>query len=62
MAKDCEMMVPEDFLYSVLSKSELRDRYSQLSFLEYVKVCVSTSSTVYVVNLNLEIDIHNYNF
>lgn len=38
MANDCEVKVPEDFLYSVLSKPDLRDRYSQLSFLEYVKV------------------------
>lgn len=38
MAKDCEVMVPEDFLYSVLTKPDLRNRYSQLSFLEYVKV------------------------
>ena len=39
MAKDCEILMPEDFLYSVLSKPDLRDKYSQLSFLEYVKVC-----------------------
>ena len=39
MGKDCDILVPEDFLCSVLSKPELRDRYSQLSFYDYVKVC-----------------------
>ena len=38
MGNECEVKVPEDFLYSVLSKPDLRDRYSQLSFLDYVKV------------------------
>ena len=39
MGKDCDVLVPEDFLCSVLSKPELRDRYSQLAFYDYVKVC-----------------------
>ena len=38
MGKDCDILVPEDFMCSVLSKPELRDRYSQLSFYDYVKV------------------------
>ncbi|KAK3587542.1 hypothetical protein CHS0354_004829 [Potamilus streckersoni] len=37
MAKDCNILVPEDFLCSVMQKPELRDRYSQLSFSDHVK-------------------------
>lgn len=37
MGKDCDILVPEDFLCSVLSKPELRDRYSQLAFYDFVK-------------------------
>ena len=42
MGKDCDILVPEDFMCSVLSKPELRDRYSQLSFYDYVKVRISS--------------------
>ena len=41
MGIDCDVLVPEDFLCSVLSKPELRDRYSQLAFYDYVKVGVA---------------------
>ncbi|XP_052780765.1 potential E3 ubiquitin-protein ligase ariadne-2-like isoform X1 [Mya arenaria] len=37
MANDCDVLVPEDFLYSVLGKPDLREKYSRFSFLEYVK-------------------------
>ncbi|KAK3103964.1 hypothetical protein FSP39_023303 [Pinctada imbricata] len=37
MEKDCNILVPEDFLCSALSKPELRDKYTQLSFTDHVK-------------------------
>ena len=40
MQKDCHILVPEDFLCNALSKPELRDKYTQLSFTDHVKVCV----------------------
>jgi hypothetical protein len=38
MQKDCHVLVPEDFLCNALSKPELRDKYTQLSFTDHVKV------------------------
>lgn len=38
MQKDCHILVPEDFLCNALSKPELRDKYTQLSFTDHVKV------------------------
>lgn len=37
MQKDCHILVPEDFLCNALSKPELRDKYTQLSFTDHVK-------------------------
>lgn len=37
MAKDCNILVPEDFVLSVLSKSNRREKYQQFVFSDYVK-------------------------
>ncbi|XP_071081838.1 potential E3 ubiquitin-protein ligase ariadne-2-like [Haliotis cracherodii] len=37
MGKDCPVLVPEDFLCSILSDTTLRDKYSMLSFNDLVK-------------------------
>lgn len=37
MAKDCSILVPEDFIFKILSKPELRERYTKLTFCDHVK-------------------------
>lgn len=38
MAKECPVLVTEDFVYKVLSDSKLRDKYSKFSFNDLIKV------------------------
>ena len=38
MGKDCEILVPEDFALSKVTKSELREKYQRFAFSDYVKV------------------------
>ncbi|GBN40059.1 putative E3 ubiquitin-protein ligase ariadne-2 [Araneus ventricosus] len=35
--QDCNLLVPEDFVLSILNKSFLREKYQQFSFSDYVK-------------------------
>lgn len=37
MAQGCEVLVPEDFVLSLLTKSNMRDRYQNFAFRDYVK-------------------------
>ncbi|XP_046425435.1 potential E3 ubiquitin-protein ligase ariadne-2 [Neodiprion virginianus] len=37
MAQDCEVLVPEDFVLSLLTKLTMRERYQQFVFRDYVK-------------------------
>ncbi|KAK7101775.1 potential E3 ubiquitin-protein ligase ariadne-2-like [Littorina saxatilis] len=37
MGQKCKILVPEDFLYSVLKDSKLRDRFSKLCFMDLIK-------------------------
>ena len=45
MGKDCDILVPEDFMCSVLRKPELRDRYPQFAnkslMLNYFRIIIS---------------------
>ena len=38
MAQDCNILVPEDFVLGMLTKSNHRERYQQFAFTDYVKV------------------------
>lgn len=38
MAKDCNLLVPEDFVLDTVSKPELREKYQQYAFNDYVEV------------------------
>ena len=38
MGQKCKVLVPEDFLYTVLNDSKLRDRFSKLCFMDLIKV------------------------
>lgn len=37
MAQDCEVLVPEDFVLALLTRTALRDKYQQFTFQDYVK-------------------------
>lgn len=37
MAQDCEVLVPEDFVLSFLTKPVSRDKFQQFTFQDYVK-------------------------
>lgn len=37
MGRGCNILVPEDFVLSILSKSALREKYQQFAFSDYVK-------------------------
>ncbi|KAL8582056.1 putative E3 ubiquitin-protein ligase ariadne-2 [Nucella lapillus] len=37
MGQKCKVLVPEDFLYTVLTDSKLRDRFSKLCFMDLIK-------------------------
>ncbi|XP_076447202.1 putative E3 ubiquitin-protein ligase ariadne-2 isoform X3 [Babylonia areolata] len=37
MGQKCKVLVPEDFLYKVLTDSKLRDRFSKLCFMDLIK-------------------------
>ncbi|XP_066587714.1 potential E3 ubiquitin-protein ligase ariadne-2 [Prorops nasuta] len=37
MAQDCNVLVPEDFVLSLLTKRKLREKYQQFVFCDYVK-------------------------
>ncbi|XP_022184559.2 potential E3 ubiquitin-protein ligase ariadne-2 [Nilaparvata lugens] len=37
MAKGCEVLAPEDFVLTLLTKPQLRDKYQQFAFRDYVK-------------------------
>lgn len=38
MEKDCNILVPEDFICSALTKPDYRDKYSTRSFTDHVEV------------------------
>ena len=38
MAKDCDILAPEDFVYSIVTAHKLREKYQEYSFHDYVKV------------------------
>lgn len=38
MGQKCKVLVPEDFLYGVLTDPKLRDRFSKLCFMDLIKV------------------------
>lgn len=38
MGQDCSLLVPEDFVLGILTKSSHRERYQQFAFTDYVKV------------------------
>lgn len=42
MAKECPVLVTEDFVYEILSQSKLRDNYSKFSFNDLIKVGKAT--------------------
>ncbi|XP_070164364.1 potential E3 ubiquitin-protein ligase ariadne-2 isoform X2 [Polyergus mexicanus] len=37
MAQDCDVLAPEDFVLSLLAKPNMRERYQQFAFCDYVK-------------------------
>lgn len=37
MAQDCDLLAPEDFVLSLLSKPNMRDKYQKFTFRDYVK-------------------------
>lgn len=37
MAQDCDVLTPEDFVLSLLTKPNMRESYQQLAFCDYVK-------------------------
>ncbi|XP_011151158.1 potential E3 ubiquitin-protein ligase ariadne-2 [Harpegnathos saltator] len=37
MAHDCDVLAPEDFVLSILTKPNMRERYQQFAFCDYVK-------------------------
>lgn len=37
MAKDCDVLAPEDFVLKHLSKTSIREKYQQFTFQDYVK-------------------------
>lgn len=37
MARDCEVLAPEDFVLKHLSRSNMREKYQQYTFQDYVK-------------------------
>ena len=37
MARDCEILAPEDFVLSHLNKPNLREKYQQFTFHDHVK-------------------------
>lgn len=37
MAQECEVLVPEDFVLALLTRTTLRDKYQQFTFQDYVK-------------------------
>lgn len=40
MAQQCDVLVPEDFALSLLTKSSFREKYQQYAFHDYVKVSI----------------------
>ena len=43
MGRDCNILVPEDFVLSLLTNPKLRDRYQECTFRDHVKVTIIVS-------------------
>ena len=44
MGKDCNVLMPEDFVLSIVTNPRLRDKYQEYGFRDHVKVgvCICT--------------------
>ncbi len=40
MGRDCEILVPEDFVLNVVTNLKIRDKYQEFSFRDFVRVSV----------------------
>ena len=38
MGKDCDVLIPEDFVLSTVTNPKLRDKYQEYAFSDFVKV------------------------
>ena len=39
MGKDCDVLIPEDFVLNTVTNPKLRDKYQEYCFSDFVKVC-----------------------
>ena len=46
MAKDCDILIPEDFVLKVVSNHKLRDKYQEFSFGDFVEVSPSLLQSI----------------
>ena len=50
MGRDCEILVPEDFVLNIVTNPKIRDKYQEFSFQDFVRVSFET-----VVNVLLSL-------
>lgn len=58
MEKDCNILVPEDFICSALSKPDFRDRYSTRSFTDHIEVSKNYTNNSNMTSYHRQ---HQYN-
>ena len=39
MGKDCNVLMPEDFVLRIITNPRMRDKYQEYGFRDHVKVC-----------------------
>ena len=57
MGKDCDILIPEDFVLNSVSSPKLRDKYQEHAFSDFVKVCVTRTTLCRVCVTNVAIGV-----
>ena len=42
MGRDCEILVPEDFVLNIVTNPKIRDKYQEFSFQDFVRVSIQS--------------------